>query len=164
MTLGLLLGLLGSTPLIDGYVSGCATPVVGFAVPVGPVAAAAGQVSVVDGRLEVEHCFFENAEVRTVRSVIDGLTAIEVKTGELVSRGQRLGHGVKARTVIDGVSAAHFVRGRERLMVPSLEQVLVVVDVEGHRAVRFSALQKRDRKSTRLNSSHPVSSRLPSSG
>ncbi|MDP2275193.1 MAG: L,D-transpeptidase [Archangium sp.] len=139
MTLGLLLGLLGSTPLIDGYVSGCATPVAGFTLPVGAVAAAAGQVKVVEGRVEVEHCFFENAQVRTVRSVVVGLTAIDLKEGQLVSRGQRLGRGVKVRTVIDGVAAADFVRGRERLVVPSLEPVLVVVDVEGHRAVRFSA-------------------------
>lgn len=139
MTLGLLLGLLGSTPLIDGFVSGCAMPVEGFTVPVGAVAAAGGRVHVADGLVEVEHCFYENAQARTVRSVVGGLTAIDVKDGELIARGQRLGRGVKVRTVIEGVPAAEFVRGRERLLVPSLEPVLVVVDVEGHRAVRFAA-------------------------
>ena len=40
--------------------------------------------------------------------------------------------------MIDGVAAADFVRGRERLVVPLREPVLVVVDVEGHRVVRFA--------------------------
>jgi hypothetical protein len=72
-----------------------------------------------------------------VRSSVEGLTAIDVKEGDVVARGQRVGRGAKPKTFIDGMLAADFVRGRERLVVPVREPVLVVVDVEGHRVVRF---------------------------
>lgn len=136
MSLALLL-ILSSTPVIDGYLHACAAPVEGFATPGGATATANGTVRVArEGRVEVEHCFYENAQARTVRAVLEGLTALEVKEGDQVTRGQRLGRG-KPKLTIDGVPAADFVRGRERLVVPPREAVLVVVDVEGHRAVRF---------------------------
>lgn len=140
MTPLLVLVALASTPRIEDYVSGCAVPVDGFAVPRGATAAAAGRVVTVSGsRVEVSHCFFENADVRVVHTVVEGLTSVEVKEGDAVTRGQRLGLGAKPTVTLDGLPPADFVRGRERLVVPVREVVLVVVDVEGHRAVRFEA-------------------------
>lgn len=134
----LLLTLLASTPAIDGYLAACAVPAEGFVVPVGATAPAHGRVSVVkEGHVELEHCFYENDQPRTVRTVVEGLSALEVKQGDVVTRGQRLGKGAKVSLTIEGLTAAAFVRGRERLMVPAREPVVVVVDVEGHRAVRF---------------------------
>ena len=134
----LMLAILASTPRIDAWVSACDVPVDGFVAPASPTAAAAGVVrSVKGGHVEVSHCFHENAEVRMVHTMVDGLTQVEVKEGEVVARGQRLGRGARASVTIDGGSPADFVRGRERLMIPSREGVLIVVDVEGHRAVRF---------------------------
>lgn len=131
-----LFAALGSTPLIDAYVSGCAAPATGFSVAGAP---ADGVVRAVKpGRVELTHCFYENAEVRTVSSVVEGLASVEVKEGDAVTRGQRLGRGGKVIS-IDGLPAAQFLRGRERLWVPPREPVLVVVDVDGHRAVRFEA-------------------------
>ena len=136
MTL-VLFAALGSTPLIDAYAFGCARPATGFGVSGAP---AEGVVRAVKpGVVELTHCFFENAEVRTVTAVVQGLSSIEVKEGDEVTRGQRLGRGAKVVISIDGVPAAQFVRGRERLLVPTREPVLVVVDVDGHRAVRFEA-------------------------
>ncbi|MDP1822282.1 MAG: L,D-transpeptidase [Archangium sp.] len=140
MTPLLVLAALASTPRIDDYVAACAVPVDGFVVPRGAAAAAAGKVLVVKGgHVEVSHCFFENADVRVVHTVVDGLTSLEVKEGDVVARGQRLGRGAKLSVSVDGLAPAFFVRGRERLVVPGREAVLVVVDVEGHRAVRFEA-------------------------
>jgi hypothetical protein len=136
-----LLLILASTPRIDGYVSACAVEVDGFTVPRNAsLASAPGTVRVVKGtHVEISHCFYENAEVRAVRSVIDGLTTVEVKEGDVVRRGQRLGRGTKVTATIDGLPPGDFVEGREHLVVPPREPVLVVVDVEGHRAVRFAA-------------------------
>lgn len=135
----LLLVLLSSTPFIDGYLSACALPADGFVVPVGASSPAVGTVRVVkDGRVEVEHCLYENAEARPARTVLEGLESIDVKEGDVVKGGQRLGRGKKVEVAIDGLAPAEFVRGRERLFVPAREPVLVVVDVDGHRAVRFA--------------------------
>ena len=137
----LALAVLASTPRIDGYVAACAVPADGFVTPKSALTAvAAGTVRVVRGtHVEVSHCFYENAGVRSVRSVVEGLTSVEVKEGDVVTRGQRLGRGPRPSVTIDGLAPADFVEGRERLVVPPREPVLVVVDVEGHRAVRFEA-------------------------
>lgn len=138
MISALLLVTLNSTPFIDGYLNACSLPADGFVIPSGASSPAIGTVRVVkDGRVELEHCFYENAEARPARSVFEGLTSLEVKEGDVVKSGQRLGRGKKVTVAIDGLAAAAFVRGRERLMVPSREPVLVIVDLDGHRAVRF---------------------------
>ncbi len=135
----MLLAALGSTPLIDAYVAACAQPALGFTLA-GASAPAEGVVrAVTPGRVELAHCFYENAEVRTVTTVVEGLSSVEVKEGEVLSRGRRLGRGPKAVITIDGLPATQFVLGRARLLVPPREPVLVVVDVDGHRAVRFEA-------------------------
>ncbi len=131
-----LFAALGSTPLIDAYVTGCATPATGFSAS--NVPADGVVLAVKPGCVELTHCFYENAEVRTVTSVVEGLAAVEVKEGDVVKRGQRLGRGGRLIS-IGGEPAAQFIRGRERLLVPPREPVLVVVDVDGHRAVRFEA-------------------------
>lgn len=140
----LLLLSLASTPRIEQYVASCPTAADGFGVPKPgqATAPAAGTVRVAkDGAVEVSHCFFENHEVRVVRSRFEGLSSLEVSEGQLVTRGQRLGRGVKVTGSLDGGPVAVFARGRERLVVPPREPVLVVVDVEEHRAVRFVAGQ-----------------------
>jgi hypothetical protein len=138
----LLLTLLASTPAIDAFVAGCARPVAAFDAPPrrGPAVAALADGVVVEAsptRLVVAHCFLENHEVRTARAVVEPLTRALVKEGDLVTRGQRLGEGAKATTLVDGEPAAAFVAARQRLLVPAAQPVLVVVDVDGHRAVRF---------------------------
>jgi hypothetical protein len=127
------------TPRIEEFVRACdGAPAEGFASSSPLQALGAGEVKVVSGdRLEVAHCFLENHEVRSVRAVVTGLDAVVVKPGERVARGQQLGRGKKAKVAIDGVEAADFVRGREALLVPAREPVLVVVDVDGHQAARF---------------------------
>ncbi|MFT3710835.1 MAG: L,D-transpeptidase family protein [Archangium sp.] len=129
-----------TTPRIEEFVSACdGSPVEGFTFTVPANAVASGEVKVAsDGSVELAHCFLENHEVRSVRSIISGLETIDVKVGSRVTRGQRLGRaGKKAKVEIDGVSAKEFVTGREVLLVPKLEAVLVVVDVDGHQAERF---------------------------
>lgn len=97
----LLLTLLSSTPFIDGYLSACALPADGFVVPVSARSPAIGTVRLAkDGRVEVEHCFYENSEARRARTVLEGLTAIEVKEGDVVNAGQRLGRGAKVKVTI----------------------------------------------------------------
>jgi hypothetical protein len=128
-----------STPRIEEFVGACdGAPVDGFAFSSPLLAVASGEVKVAAGdRLEVAHCFLENHEVRSVRSIITGLEGLDVKVGARVTRGQKLGRGKKPSLEIDGVSAKDFVRGRETLLVPQREPVLVVVDVDGHVAERF---------------------------
>jgi len=131
------LTILASTPNIDAFITACDVPVDGFAMSGSTLAPAAGRVRSVKGqRLELSHCYFENHEVHVAHTVLEGLTSIEVKEGDTVARAQRLGRG-KATVHIEGLAAADFVRGKEHLFVPSLEPVLVVVDVDAHRAVRF---------------------------
>ncbi|MFZ5442612.1 MAG: L,D-transpeptidase family protein [Myxococcota bacterium] len=135
-----LLALLASTPRIDEYLAGCAEPADGFVAPARSTATAPapGTVSLAaDGRVELTHCFYENHLVREVRSRVEGLTSLDVRPGDRVGRGQRLGAGARVHVTIDDAPAADFVRGRERLFVPRRERVLVVVDVDAHRAVRF---------------------------
>lgn len=131
--------LLSSTPLIEEYVEACSgEPVSGFVVPRGLSAPADGVVKVSEaGRVEVAHCFLENHEVRVVRTVVTGLNTALVKVSERVTRGQLLGRGRRAELKVDEVPARDFVAGRETLLVPKLEPVMVVVDVENHEAMRF---------------------------
>lgn len=134
------LALLSSTPRIEEYVGACdGNPADGFALLSVQQAVASGEVKVAtDDRLEIAHCFLENHEVRSVRTVITGLKQLEVKVGDRVTRGQRLGKAnAKTKLEVDGLPAREFVRGRESLQVPMSEKVLVVVDVDGHHAERF---------------------------
>ncbi len=135
--------LLASTPRIDAYVSACPVPVDGFSAPPSrePASApAAGLVQSIEGaRVEVMHCFYENHQVREVRTVVEGVTSIEVKPDERVMRGQRLGRGSRVKVTIDGVPPKDFARGKEHLLVPAREAVLLVIDVGAHRAVRFES-------------------------
>lgn len=138
----LLLVALASTPRIDAYVSACPAPADGFVAPARGQATSLGVGTVREvreGRVEIAHCYFENHEVKVSRAVFEGLTHVEVKEGEPVTRGQRLGRGAKVSVRVDDRPAADFVVGRAHLVVPPREPVLVVVDVDGHRAVRFEA-------------------------
>jgi hypothetical protein len=134
-----LLALLASTPRIDEYVEACqGAPVDGFEVPKGLSAPASGEVKVAGGdRLELAHCFLENHEVRVVHTVVTGLESFAVKKGERVTKGQKLGTGRRAKVTIDERAPREFVLGREWLLSPRSEPVLVVVDVDEHVAVRF---------------------------
>ncbi len=133
--------LLASTPRIDAFMAVCPRPVARFDAPraANTVAALAEGVVVEASatRVVVAHCFIENHEVRTARAVVEPLTRVDVAEGALVSRGQALGTGRGAKTLVDGEPAAAFVAARQRLLVPGALPVLVVVDVDGHRAVRF---------------------------
>lgn len=132
--------LVATTPRIEEYVQACdGAPADGFAVGAPHQALASGEVKVATAeRLELAHCFLENHEVRSVRSVITGLSSLTVKQGARVTKGQRLGQAsAKTKVEIDGLAPRDFVRGRESLQVPSSEAVLVVVDVDAHQAARF---------------------------
>lgn len=134
-----LLALMASTPRIDEYVDACkGTPAEGFDVPKGLTSPALGEVKLAEGdRLELSHCFLENHEVRVVRTVVTGLESLAVKKGDAVTRGQKLGTGKRAKLTIDELAPKDFVPGREWLLTPRREAVLVVVDVDEHVAVRF---------------------------
>lgn len=137
----LLLSLLTSTPGIDGFMTACERPVERFLLPRrGAVVRALGEgvvSEVSDSRVVVSHCFIENHEPRTVRFVVEPLERIEVREGDVVTAGQVLGRGRRARAHVDAETAAAFVVKRRRLLVPAAQPVLLVVDVDGHRAVRF---------------------------
>jgi len=128
-----LLALFASTPRIEEYVEACqGAPADGFDVPKGLSAPASGEVKVAAGdRLELAHCFLENHEVRVVHTVVTGLESFAVKKGERVTRGQKLGTGKRAKVTIDERTPREFVPGREWLLSPRREPVLVVVDVDG---------------------------------
>lgn len=141
MTPLLLAALLAATPRIEAFVAGCEHPADGFSLPAlrGAVtASAAGTVRAVgEGQLELSHCFTQNHQVRVVHARYEGLQTVEVKPGDLVQRGQRLGRGKQVRAWVDDQRPADFIPGRERLLVPAREPVLLVVDVDSHQAVRF---------------------------
>lgn len=137
----LLLAALASTPRIDAFLTECAAPVARFELPrPGPHVHALADGLVLEAsatRLVLSHCFIENHEVRTVRAVLEPLTEVEVAEGATVRQGQRVGRGARAKVLVNGEPAARFVAARQRLLVPAAVPVLVVVDVDGHRAVRL---------------------------
>jgi hypothetical protein len=137
----LVLALVASTPRIDAFMTECASPVARFEAPApGATVRALAEGLVLEAtptRVVVSHCFIENHEVRTARAVIEPLVEVEVAEGATVRQGQRLGRGPRAKVLVDGEPAARFVAARQRLLVPAAVPVLVVVDVDGHRAVRF---------------------------
>lgn len=140
----LLLALLASTPRIDAFVSSCAQVSDGFVAARqgrAVVAPAAGTVvHAGDGGVVLAHCYLDNVELRVMRTEVRGLELVAVEAGARVAQGQVLGAGrdasVRALDADDTPLEAW--PRRERLLAPRAEPVLLVVDVEAHRAVRFA--------------------------
>lgn len=138
---GIVVSMLAASPTIDAWWAACPDAADGFAAVVQGREARAAGVGVVeavrDGEVEVAHCFYENATPRQARVRVRGLTKVLVAEGQRVTRGQRLGTGKAVVATVDDAPLSTLVNGRDALVVPRAERVLVVVDVAGHRAVRF---------------------------
>ncbi|MBX7116494.1 MAG: L,D-transpeptidase [Myxococcaceae bacterium] len=137
----LLFATLASTPRIDAFLNDCPDPVTRFEAPrPGSIVHALGNGRVIEAgpaRLVVSHCFIENHQLRTVQFVVERVEQISVNVGDVVRSGEVLANGRDAVACFDGQPAAQFVAERKRLFAPAAEPVLLIVDVDGHRAVRF---------------------------
>jgi hypothetical protein len=129
----------GGDARIDAWLSVDGPVATGFSSPRGRrgvvLAMGAGRLLRADASgLEVVHTFYENHQKRVVTFRANGLTSLEVQAGEDVARGQRLGRGRSVELLVDEGPAEAFVPGRAALPAPQHEAVLVVVNVDGHRA------------------------------
>lgn len=117
----------------------------GFASPRGGGtridAIAAGRVAAVaDTSITVEHLYYENNQRLTIRATHRDLERVLVATGDLVTRGQALGHLARTGKRRDlhlelepPTEPAAFIRGHAALFVPHTEVTLVLVDTVSHR-------------------------------
>ena len=104
----------------------------GFDAPSSGVvrAAANGRVLRVEpGLIELEHVVYENHERSTVRATYSGLSAIEVKAGDVVLRRQKIGEGPLAYRIGRDLPA--------ELFVPQEEEALVLVDQRARRLALY---------------------------
>ena len=102
-------------------------------------ALAHGRVEAVEARghsLMLEHFYYENHELLSVRSEYTGLEGVALREGEAVTRGQPLGrvaantrpsvtlHAIKR---LSAAEARRFLQARARLPLPAQEPVLVLI-------------------------------------
>ncbi|MBK6687808.1 MAG: L,D-transpeptidase [Deltaproteobacteria bacterium] len=133
-------------PPADGFSSGKKGP--------GRVAIGHGRVRRIEATddgfsVAIEHLYYENLEQKRVVSTTQGLEAVAVTEGALVTRGQWLGRAkTKAQVVLqilpeqDGLPGTArqlqaFLKGRGQLFVPQSEVVLWVVDQERYELRRY---------------------------
>jgi L,D-transpeptidase catalytic domain/Peptidase family M23 len=111
-------------------------PASGFSPPLGErcdgagtvQAIGAGRVVEADEQVTLEHLFYENHEKHQVRSTYRGLSRVEVRSGDMVARGQRLGVAQRLQLEIPGVDRpCAFIASRRSLPVPQEEPALVLV-------------------------------------
>jgi len=98
-------------------------------------AVAHGRVASADGdAVTIDHVFYENHERRQIRSVYEPLAAIDVRAGDILERGHRI--GTRARVPTDvrlelsdkaRTEPASFIRSHRRLAVPQDEPALLLV-------------------------------------
>jgi L,D-transpeptidase catalytic domain len=126
---------------IDAYMFACPRAQTGFRTAVQKgmaVSPAQGTVSFVGAtNATVSHCFYENHEVKWAQSEFDRLSSVSVSLNQLVEIGTPIGSGQSVSVRINKRPAHEFVATHRTLFVPQQEPVLLMVDVDAHRSVRY---------------------------